>query len=413
MTSGPTVSIARDELPVQSGHILALDGLRCFAVLQVMLNHFVIATRPGDGKMVVVASNLFQFLGNGVYLFFVLSGFLITGILLRAKNSDSYFGTFYARRTLRIFPLYYAVLIAVFGGLWAYRLSGSALSEDAAYAFETQGWLWLYLSNFSLALSDAPRDFGFFRFGHFWTLAVEEQFYLIWPLLIFVLDGKWLRRVCIGACVVLLAARYVFIRNENVSFYLLSSDGLFIGSWLATATVTRTPSPRVARRSALVFLIAGALSLGLIAGAFAARAGVMPQAVIAPLLPLNKTAQCVMFAGLLMWTISSAPLSPLRRLMEWRSAVYIGKISYGVYVYHVLLIELFIWIAARYVGNQIGQPVLAWGANVLVCATLAIGVAAISWKLFEQPVLRLKDRFNYKPRTTTPTSQEAGNARPT
>jgi peptidoglycan/LPS O-acetylase OafA/YrhL len=411
MTSGPTVSLARDELPRQAGHILALDGLRCFAVMQVMLNHFVVDTRPSDAMPILVASNLLGFLGNGVHLFFVLSGFLITGILLKAKGSGSYFSTFYARRTLRIFPLYYAVLLFVFGGLLIYRLAGNALSADAERAFNTQGYLWFYLTNFSLGLFGASQDFGLLRFGHFWTLAVEEQFYLLWPLLVFMCNRNWLKRICIVACAALLVARFYFhARGDTaITFYLLSNDGLFVGSWLAIATSTRSPSSAMAKRSGLVFLIAGAAFLTLTLGAFAIRANALPASLagmIRALLPILNTAQCIMFAGLLMLTISVSSDSPLRRVMESRGAVFVGKISYGIYVYHVLLLGAFVWVAHNTVG-RIAQPIVAWIATVAVCTALAILVATISWKLFEQPVLRLKDRFSYKPRANA----DAGESR--
>lgn len=365
-----------------------------------MLNHYVVGTRPSEGTLVAATSNVFQFLGNGVQLFFVLSGFLITGILLQARGSDSYFRTFYARRTLRIFPLYYGVLLVVFGTLLLIQLCGGSLHPDAIHSASHQGYLWLYLTNFWLGLSYGDLDFGMLRFGHFWSLAVEEQFYLIWPLLVLLLGRRTLMSLCIAACVGLPIARAYFQArgNNNVVFYLLSNDGLFMGSWLALATNVRSASPRLARRSLLVSLFAGAGFLGLLLATFAARANVLPPSVAKlahELQPLMNTMQCLMFSGLMMLVITVSQNSFLRRLAESRPATYLGKISYGIYVYHILLMNVFVLIAKSVVGMVTDNPFVIWVGCVLFSAALAVAAAAISWSLFERPVLRLKERFAY------------------
>ena len=147
--------------------------MRGIAILMVMLGHFWLGARPGDPA----EQALYNFMQNGwigVDLFFVLSGFLITGILLDAKGHDHYFRNFYARRALRIFPLYYGFLF-----LWFWvtpALISLAPNGPFTQGRDAQLWFWTYMSN---NLSIVPGAVVPRGLNHFWTLAVEEQFYLI------------------------------------------------------------------------------------------------------------------------------------------------------------------------------------------------------------------------------------------
>ncbi len=159
---------------LSSQHIPALDGIRGIAILVVMMHHFTVYGGMASTNALDRAFRTLTLPGwVGVDLFFVLSGFLITGILYDAKEKRHYFRTFYMRRVLHIFPLYYVVLVIVF--LIAPRL----FTADAALQSFTgeQWWYWTYLSNVSTALSGWHE---YLAFGHFWSLAVEEQFYLLW-----------------------------------------------------------------------------------------------------------------------------------------------------------------------------------------------------------------------------------------
>ena len=151
-----------------------LDGIRAVAAMMVMVFHFV--GHHGEPRAIVQASVIGQ---TGVDLFFVLSGFLITRILLASRQSEHYFRSFYARRTLRIFPLY-------FGFLAIYFFLLPLLFGEPIPPAPTQLWSWFYLEN-------VPQTFVSLRTsgpGHFWSLAVEEHFYLIWPLLVFSLSRR-------------------------------------------------------------------------------------------------------------------------------------------------------------------------------------------------------------------------------
>ena len=160
-----------------SGHLPGLDGVRGLAILMVMAVHFV-----GDATPHNLAERVAVKLGNygvlGVDLFFVLSGFLITGLLLDAKGDPHYFRNFYARRTLRIFPLYYAVLALLLLVLPRVIALPLALDESRMH----QAWLWTYTANFFIA---AKASWALPYVSHFWSLAIEEHFYLVWPLVVF------------------------------------------------------------------------------------------------------------------------------------------------------------------------------------------------------------------------------------
>ncbi|HLL88149.1 MAG TPA: acyltransferase, partial [Tepidisphaeraceae bacterium] len=181
-------------LPAARTHYPALDGLRGLAILLVMVSHYV-APPAGGGRWGLVFRRAADAGWVGVDLFFALSGFLITGILLDAKGKPGFFRNFFARRTLRVFPLYYGVLFVVCVLLPALGLLklGVPLS---------QRWLWLYATNLFPLLRSADGAGFFFpnswdlQFGHFWSLAVEEHFYLAWPLVVYALGRRPLMVTC-------------------------------------------------------------------------------------------------------------------------------------------------------------------------------------------------------------------------
>src|SRR5262249_46548866 len=156
-----------------------------------MAVHFVHGTHPNPFVHMVFKAALACW--SGVDLFFVLSGFLITRILLATRASPDYFRDFYMRRALRIFPLTYGVLVAVM------LIAPHLVRAAAPAAGPSPAWLWLYGVNLYPLLTgdwyEAPNVLGL-NFGHFWSLGVEEQFYLLWPLIVWRLDGRRLARLC-------------------------------------------------------------------------------------------------------------------------------------------------------------------------------------------------------------------------
>ena len=209
-------------------HISALDGIRGVAVLLVLIFHvFQVEPAPSHPLLRMgYAATLFG--QTGVDLFFVLSGFLITGILLDTKSSRRYFVNFYGRRTLRILPLYYGslvVFLVVLPRLVDFHASGIPPI-----------WFWTFSTNVAVTQGLDPGELG-----HYWTLAIEEQFYLVWPLVVFALGRVALMRVCMASLVAAAALR-MFVESRGISCFMITFcriDTLLLGALLAL--VARSP----------------------------------------------------------------------------------------------------------------------------------------------------------------------------
>jgi peptidoglycan/LPS O-acetylase OafA/YrhL len=204
------------------GHDSALEGVRGLAILMVLLVHLT----PEGRSHTVVGAVMKAVAGVGVAgvdLFFVLSGFLITGILLEAKGKGGYLRTFYARRALRIFPLYYLVLVLCL--VVAPRVMRMDSPEYRAL-FAKQGWLWFYVGNIKTAMGTevCPFSAGWLQFDHFWSLAIEEQFYLVWPVLVLLLSRRGMMGVCWGLMAGALGLRWwLYWRGDpTMAFYTLT-----------------------------------------------------------------------------------------------------------------------------------------------------------------------------------------------
>jgi peptidoglycan/LPS O-acetylase OafA/YrhL len=356
-----------------SDHLPGLDGLRAIAIGVVFGFHLSL---PG-----------FSLGWSGVQLFFVISGFLITGILLRSRSRPRYFRNFYIRRTLRIFPIYYLVIAIYF--VAAYLQGDGATAKLFPY----------YLTYSQTYPQLVTRYASAPLLGHTWTLAIEEQFYLLWPLAIFLLRGKWLA-VALAACVALALGERIVVHgfaNPFLSLGLLPSqiDLLAAGSAIAVLAAARP----VAWMRRLGYLLAGAGVV--VAGAMVAHAGlgVFWSAftwVPLPIGPYFPTAMAVLFAGIVALTATRAPLT---RWLANRPMMRIGKISYGLYLFHPFV---FTWI------DRLSAPLRptgpkSWASRLVVLGIMAakvgatVLVAECSWRFFEGPINALKDRLTRKP----------------
>jgi peptidoglycan/LPS O-acetylase OafA/YrhL len=372
--------------PAPGAHHRSLDGLRGVAVLLVLAFHLLHI--EGEGGAVERALLSVTRAGwAGVDLFFVLSGFLITGILLDARGAPGYFRAFYARRVLRIFPLYYAYLAVLF---LAVPLALPSLDVKA----ETQGWLWTYLGNVLFA-----REAGFHASpyaGHFWSLAVEEQFYLLWPLLVWVLPRRRLAVLCIGLVAGAFALRLGIHRttfNATAAYVLTPArmDALATGALVAVAA--REPGWwSVARRIAPGVL---ALSAAAVGGVWLHRRDLFGGDPVVQVWALGPLAWA--FAALLVLALDGEP----SRLSRWLSGSTLrgaGKYSYGLYVLHY---PIFLGLeAAGLTSLALAGMLGSRLAGVVAVAALAGGAslvaALVSWNLLEKPLLRWKDRVPYR-----------------
>ncbi len=373
------------------GHVAPLDGLRGLAIILVLLVHF---TPPGNSHTLVGAlTKAIASAGSaGVDLFFVLSGFLITGILLDAKGSPRYFRTFYARRALRIFPLYYMILFMSFVVVpWVLPSN----SPEHQWLFSHQTWLWLYASNIKTAMGTAVQPFsaGWLQLDHFWSLAIEEQFYLIWPLLVLLLSRRKMIFVCVALLAVGLGIRswLYFKGDQTMAFYTFTPcrmDELAMGGLLALVSRDPRNTARIMKVAPVAFVITGV-------ALFATwetdlRAFVMGGTMLG-----------VFFAALLALVVAGSERSPLRRIFELRILRLFGRYSYAMYVLHpFLLAAMAEFISYQWLGKQAHSGPVGVFLFLLIgfAATLAAGWT--SWNLWEKHFLKLKRHFEYKPTTS-------------
>lgn len=361
-------------------HVAALDGVRGLAVLMVLAHNLNLL--DGDlGALARAISLAMDFGWVGVQLFFVLSGFLITGILLDTRRRPGYWRAFLGRRVLRIFPLYYTVLIGAF--VVAPRITGRPTPGH-----EHQIWLWTYLANWA-----EPFGLGVPWFPHFWSLAIEEQFYLVWPLLVRALSPRALVRVCGGLTVVALISRIAlrvagYGSQGAYMFTICRFDALALGA--VAAVVVRTPEPRAwveARRGPLRAATLALLLITVILTRGAPRSGVWTQT-------FGYTAFAIVFTALVLdLALSAAAPDPLARAFAWTPLRVAGTYSYGIYVFHSPLhLGFGLPAVTRIVdGASVG---LALALGYFVVATLiTCVVAVISYHLLERPFLRLKRYF--------------------
>lgn len=382
-THGKELTEANGETAVAGGHHLrgrhftALDGFRGVAVLLVMSSHFV---KTGD---VIGDQQPWHLLVRGgfvgVDMFFVLSGFLITGILLDApKCGGRYFGTFYMRRFLRIFPLYYCVLAVAMVG---FRHEGG----------DSPWWFVGFASN----LGDAWYGRWLHAtegvsIAHFWSLAVEEQFYLIWPMLVYLLTTRALVRVSLALLVIApLSGMMFFLADNPLGSYVFTLNRfhtLAMGALLAVAWRDGTYWTWCQARALPVVVTTGALTvMGIM---YAPRSGFFSSApaLWGPYL----------WGGVLLLCLR--PSGVLARLFCSRVLVFIGKISFGLYVYH----SFFERLARQYLYEGWLVPVAAGdrAAALLGFLPLAYGLsialAFLSWRFFEKPILALNRNFQYR-----------------
>jgi peptidoglycan/LPS O-acetylase OafA/YrhL len=386
MVEGTAVP-TRPEASPYSRHLPALDGVRGLAILLVMCSHFFPGTAHNAAERVLRV--LLSYGASGVDLFFVLSGFLITGILYDSLGDTHYFRKFYARRALRILPLYYGVL-AVYAivGLVQHRSSHGELLSLA-----------LYMQNTSLI---AVPIFAYsgpltLPLGHFWSLAIEEQFYLVWPLLVFLLRTR-ARLLALCAAFLLLCPIFRFLAWQHGSSLfavhtntLYRADALLIGGALALLLRSRLHDRILAAAPWLTLLVF-----------------VLPLLWIFPLLSrpfshpplafgelaLSYSLVPIGYFGLLGMTFSSTPVRSLFTVKPLRA---LGKYSYGLYVLHLILLSYFEkplrdWLRQMDIPNFVA--ILLVGVS---CFIVSFCAAFLSYQLYERHFLRLKRFFDYRP----------------
>lgn len=358
------------------GKIPALDGVRGLAVLLVLLSHFLLKDFWANEKHFVLA----QAGWLGVDLFFVLSGFLITGILLESRQSKTYWSSFYKRRVLRIFPLYFFVVTVT----WL-TVIFIEKAPDRLQGYNSFVWFFTFTPNIAMSLkNDWLYHSHVFNLNHLWSLAVEEQFYLLWPFIVRYTPIRWLAVLCVTLLVIATPLRFLVAGEHgvnSVASYVLPftrMDGLAAGSFLAVFfrldLHSFIPFDRWLAR--LLFCWSGWEIYQIFMHGTELRL-------------YNLSA--LFFASLLYLSLNTDPRALVRRVCENAILRDLGKYSYGLYVFHLMFEYAWLkgfgnWLLASDLPPAVGQIIyvlLAFGGTYLL--------ARLSWVLIEKPFLQLKN----------------------
>jgi len=405
-------AVASNQLGLTGPRFTQLDGLRGLAILMVVLYHSTELIYSEVTWIRVVLA--IPWMGwAGVDLFFVLSGYLITRILLVHRGAPNYFRAFYGRRILRIFPLYYSLLIfylivvpqlGLFSGggpLWTPNSDREAI------------WYWVFLGNFHAGLDG---HFNHAALGITWSLAIEEQFYLVWPQLVSRLRVERLKKVCCAVVVGSLLMRLVavglganWILTYTVTPFRL--DGLAVGAWIAARVYQDGGFDAIAPTSNR--LLRWALgAVGLIVGLLVVDPHLLGVETGFTLLghPLMQTlgysALAIAGGAVLIRLLSADEHSVWRRVFEAPLLTRLGVVSYGLYLVHVPVIHVvatWVYHPADSEWNFAFEQLLYYFA-VLVPAVM---LAALSWWAFESRWLSLR---RYLPFQASRFDSRAGSA---
>lgn len=369
----------------QGKHLPELDGLRGLAILLVTVYRFTrdVPTTSISGDLL---HSMVVFGQRGVDLFFVLSGFLITGVLLDAANDPHRIRNFFARRTLRIFPLYFVSLI-----LFVLLLPKIWPVPIFVEAQDNQFYLWTYLTNFRMAYLD---EWNFGALDPFWSLSVEEHFYLLWPFLILFIGIRRTFAFAMGFALVCALSRIAFsafhsggVAPDVASFFRF--DGLLIGAAIAALARSAEGLERF-RPYAKLSIVPIALVCLILAYKFNR------------LLTISHTAWAVFWGAFLILLVTAPRDGLLARLMRDKKLRRLGKYSYAMYVFQSPLIALVAgvwsvpiidqWLSTSSADSALPTIVYAVGMFAL---TFAAGV--LSWFALESHCLKLKKFFEHRP----------------
>lgn len=360
--------------PFDKAHYPGLDVLRGVAILLVLLFHYF----------------AFPIGWIGVDLFFVLSGFLITKSLLQLKSEPAYFQKFFVRRVLRIFPVYYLTLILFFTTapfLFSQKGSGTL------YAYYTghQTWFWTFTQNWLFIAKGLPPEP---YLQHLWSLAVEEQFYLCWPLLIYLPKNAKQIQVLVAAVFLfaLLFRLFLFLNtNDRMPLYyntLTRADSLAAGALLATSVRLSKPFPK-----AWTWMIAVVFLGMLLCSALFYKGWQYDNALFAT---AGYSASALFFMVLCQQMVYSTKQF---KGLGWLK--FLGRISYGLYVYHIPVLLVLSFVLKKYAASFLMELYVSENFVAVISMMATIVLSLLSFKLIEQPFLRLKEKLTRPASKTT------------
>jgi peptidoglycan/LPS O-acetylase OafA/YrhL len=375
------------------GRIPELDGLRGIAIALVLLHHYFfqpIEATPGSPLAYVQAAARLGW--SGVDLFFVLSGFLIGGILLDARNSSNYFSVFYTRRFFRIVPIYFVFLTIA---LSLYAFGSLGITSDFRWTFEHRlPWLpyFLFLQNFWMAFTTS---FGALGLTVTWSLAVEEQFYLTLPMLVRFLSRHGLVFALIGGIIFAPISRialHAFAPSHYLSWYglmICRADALLLGVVGAMLLRSDVWNQRLARHRRVLLLLTVPLGLGL--AVLTLRASD----------PYGFAMLTVGYSWLALFYLSVILCGLLYRqswfgaCLRWGWLGWLGSIAYGVYLFHELVRGVLRGLLSsgrpgRWTPRDFLVSLVALATTLLICH--------LFWLFFEKPLIQRGHRAQYQVR---------------
>jgi peptidoglycan/LPS O-acetylase OafA/YrhL len=363
-SSSPTLAAVRHS----HVRVPELDGVRAIAIWMVLLLHGFFAPQPPSMPKLMQLVMGHGWLG--VDLFFVLSGFLITGILLDAKGKKHYFRTFYTRRFLRIMPVYFAVVL-----VWSCLYRG-----HASYFLLSSGFMANLAPLFHVRVPHGP--------GVLWSLAIEEQFYLFWPILVLVLRKRQLAFIASSLVLIepILRGIYAARGMNPLVIYELSwfrCDGLAVGALIAMWVRSSYFSAKVSRRIACTLIIALALLT-----IFGSRFGLLGTMTVTGVAFRYTQAYLFFAAGFVL--VIAHPGSPWTAPLRWRFMQLSGALSYCLYLVHLSIGDAYQGLIGRYHENTMFAALV----HTIVMIAASFAVALVSKRFLEDPCLRLKDRLS-------------------
>ena len=354
-------------------YIKGLDTLRAFAVITVLIGHWGLPIGLGStGDMIF--KGLFPSPKFGVDLFFVLSGFLITSILLDANNNQEnklvIIRTFIARRTLRIFPIYYITF-------------GVLLLIKYPYIKDHLGWFLSYTSNIL-----SYREKSWNSFSHTWSLSVEEQFYLIWPWLIVFINPRFLKYIFYLSILIGIAASLYF-KGDAFGLLLMPACMQAFGIGGLYAYISRKDDQKKIFLRSINILLPVALLFHFYWG-FSADGGHFNYCY--------RTVDSIISIWLIHYTIVIRPGWIKNNILENRFLIRIGQISYGIYLYHYALPWVYQMVVNKIGGENspVGAFLLNHYVSYSIRLILLFALSLASFEFIEKPILKLKRFFEYK-----------------
>ncbi len=366
-------------------HFAPLDGLRGVAILAIILTHSF--AQGGDSSFAHLLTTVANTAWVGVTLFFCLSGFLISGILIDMKGTRNWYMHFFIRRSLRIFPLYFMFVALCLFILPQWDWAASHLPH---YGAVTQICYWVYLGNMTEFVTGLKPENT--PLSPLWSLSVEEQIYLIWPIIVALTPRRNLDKAFIAFfafSAIWKIGAYVLAKSVQLRYGWTFScmDAFAAGGLVAVWSRDVDKMRRVMTYAPIVFQNSTFFLLGMIIGQrhfnFSLNLG--------PMLTLGTSMLAVNFAALIGTIVTSSQGCSLNIFLSQPWLCWCGRYSYGAYIFHELIIELMRplfggWDGIRYRWPSISQSLL-FSPSIFV-STFA--VAWVSWHLWERHFLLLK-----------------------